>query len=153
MTVQAQSLLSRYSHTCSTIIYFQIHMHMFLVQSLIYLAFSLFCLYFLLQLLDCLGSLLDRPLIHVDFVNKYPVLLRMFEQELDQCKVIFDTQMSIEQDEGIPPINKNMPHVAGVLKWSNELRADWLYKFNALDINSYSFQLKYYYKHPKKSIF
>ncbi|XP_032221173.2 dynein beta chain, ciliary [Nematostella vectensis] len=75
-----------------------------------------------LKLLDCLGSLLDRPLIHADFEHKYPILLRMFEKELDQAKVIYDQQMECAQAEGAAPINKNMPNVAGSLKWSSELK-------------------------------
>lgn len=31
-------------------------------------------------------------------------------------------QMDVSGEDGAPPINKNMPHVAGALKWSNELR-------------------------------
>ena len=71
--------------------------------------------------MDCFGSLLERPLIHADFEHKYPILLKMFERELDQAKVIFDVQMEASGDQKTPPINKNMPHVAGALKWSNEL--------------------------------
>jgi dynein heavy chain len=46
----------------------------------------------------------------------------MFEEELDQSKIIFDDQMFTKGTEATPPINKNMPPVAGALKWSNELR-------------------------------
>ena len=66
--------------------------------------------------------MLDRPLIHADFEYKYPVLLKMYEEELDEAKVIFDGQMTFANEEQTMPINKNMPHVAGALKWSQELR-------------------------------
>ena len=66
--------------------------------------------------------MLDRPLIHADFEYKYPILLKMYEEELDEAKMIFDGQMLVANSEGTPPINKNMPHVAGALKWSQELR-------------------------------
>ncbi|KAJ7340469.1 hypothetical protein OS493_003217 [Desmophyllum pertusum] len=46
----------------------------------------------------------------------------MYEEELDEAKMIFDGQMLVTDDDGTPPINKNMPHVAGALKWSQELR-------------------------------
>lgn len=46
----------------------------------------------------------------------------MYEKELDHSKIIFDMQMDVSGEDGTPPINKNMPHVAGALKWSNELR-------------------------------
>lgn len=65
---------------------------------------------------------MDRPLIHADFEYKYPILLKMYEEELDEAKMIFDGQMQLAGDDGAPPINKNMPHVAGALKWSQELR-------------------------------
>ena len=65
---------------------------------------------------------MDRPLIHADFEYKYPILLKMYEEELDEAKMIFDNQMNVADDDGTPPINKNMPHVAGALKWSQELR-------------------------------
>lgn len=66
--------------------------------------------------------MLDRPLIYADFELKYPILLKMYEKELDHSKIIFDMQMDVSGEDGTPPINKNMPHVAGALKWSNELR-------------------------------
>ena len=65
---------------------------------------------------------MDRPLIHADFEYKYPIMLKMYEEELDEAKIIFDTQMLVSNEEETPPINKNMPHVAGALKWSQELR-------------------------------
>ena len=86
---------------------------------------SLFCIIFLcffFQLIDVFGSLLDRPFIHEDFGPKYSVLLNMVEKELDEAKVIFDKQMSIESEQGSAPVNKNMPYVAGSLKWAQELR-------------------------------
>ena len=46
----------------------------------------------------------------------------MYEEELDEAKVIFDQQMMTANEDGTPPINKNMPLVAGALKWSQELR-------------------------------
>lgn len=47
-----------------------------------------------LQLLEMMGSLLERPLVHRDFQAKYPVLLSMYSRELDQGKVIFNQQIS-----------------------------------------------------------
>lgn len=76
----------------------------------------------ILKLLDCFGSILDRALIHSDFEHKYPVLLSMFESDLDSVKVIYDQQLSYESNEEILPINKNKPPVSGCLKWAQELR-------------------------------
>ena len=72
--------------------------------------------------MDIFGSLLDRPLIHADFEFKYPILLKMFEKELDHAKMIFDKHGTDTEQEGTPPVNKNMPRVSGALKWSQELR-------------------------------
>ena len=74
------------------------------------------------KLLEMMGSLLERPVIHEDFKTKYPILLSMYNQELDQAKMIFDEQMKAAESPSGPVINKNMPHVAGVLKWAQELR-------------------------------
>ncbi|XP_070581054.1 dynein beta chain, ciliary-like isoform X2 [Ptychodera flava] len=75
------------------------------------------------KLLDCYGTLLDRPLIREDFESKYPLLLEMYNNELDDAKVIYDKQMAIDEAaDGKAPVNKNMPEVAGALKWSDELR-------------------------------
>lgn len=74
------------------------------------------------KLLEMMGPLLERPLIHKDFQYKYPILLAMFDEELDNAKKIFDHQMKLSQSPSGPVINKNMPPVAGVLKWSQELR-------------------------------
>ena len=69
-----------------------------------------------------MGSLIERPLVHQDFQHKYPILLAMFDQELDNAKLIFDQQVALAQTPSGPVINKNMPYVAGVLRWTQELR-------------------------------
>ena len=74
------------------------------------------------KLLEMMGPLLERPMIHKDFQCKYPILLAMFDQELDDAKKIFDHQMKQAQSPSGPVIDKNMPPVAGVLKWAQELR-------------------------------
>ena len=74
-------------------------------------------------------------MIHADFEYKYPFLLKMYEEELDEAKMIFDEQMKRADDEGTPPINKNMPHVAGALKWSHELRDRFTKPMQALKLS------------------
>ena len=69
-----------------------------------------------------MGSLIERPIIQQDFRFKYPILLAEYNKELDQAKMIFDSQMEKVQGTSGPVINKNMPQVAGVLTWSQELR-------------------------------
>ena len=73
-------------------------------------------------MVDIFGSLLERPLIHGDFKSRYPCLLRMIEVDLDEVKKIFDEHTSVEDEKGSGPVNKNMPSVAGALRWAQELR-------------------------------
>ncbi len=74
------------------------------------------------KLLEMLGSLVERPLIHRDFRYKYPILVQLVSQELDSSKLIFDEQLErVKSPEG-PIINKNMPPMAGLLRWSQELK-------------------------------
>lgn len=74
------------------------------------------------KLFEMMGSLLERPIIQKDFRYKYPILLSTYNEELDQAKVIFDRQMQCLQSPSGPVINKNMPRVAGLLKWTQELK-------------------------------
>ncbi|XP_018428848.1 PREDICTED: dynein beta chain, ciliary-like [Nanorana parkeri] len=91
---------------------------------------TLFCLAFddtsglehSFRLVDMFGSLLDRPLIAQDAFDKYPLLVSMFDQELDDAKAIFDHHMMEDVEQGYHHIHTNMPLVAGNLNWANELR-------------------------------
>ena len=74
------------------------------------------------QLIDMLSTLLERPIVHECFKHKYPILIEMCSKELDAIKVTFDGQMNCIANSHGPVINKNMPPVAGVLMWSQELR-------------------------------
>ena len=74
------------------------------------------------KLFEMMGPLLERPLIQRDFHFKYPIVLSMYSEELDQAKVIFDRQMEAIQSVSGPVINKNMPRVAGLLTWTHELK-------------------------------
>ena len=80
------------------------------------------CCESIFKLFEMMGPLLERPIIHEDFKHKYSILLSMYNQELDQAKKIFDEQMKAAESPSGPVINKNMPPVAGVLKWALELR-------------------------------
>ncbi|KAM7334656.1 hypothetical protein ACRRTK_007976 [Alexandromys fortis] len=74
------------------------------------------------KLLYMCGGLLERPLILVEVVPRYSVMLEMFNTELDNAKLMYDAQMAASTEGQIPPIHKNMPPVAGQLKWSLELQ-------------------------------
>ncbi|XP_008847899.1 dynein heavy chain 17, axonemal [Nannospalax galili] len=74
------------------------------------------------KLLYMCGSLLERPLILVQVVPRYSVMLELFNTELDNAKLMYDAQMAASAEGNIPPIHKNMPPVAGQLKWSLEMQ-------------------------------
>uniref|UniRef100_A0A3Q2TME4 Dynein axonemal heavy chain 11 n=1 Tax=Fundulus heteroclitus TaxID=8078 RepID=A0A3Q2TME4_FUNHE len=65
------------------------------------------------KLLKIFGSLLERRRIRELFSPNYNVLLAMFNQEIDHCQL----------QSGCAVLGKNMPSVAGNLKWSQELRS------------------------------
>ena len=73
-------------------------------------------------MVDIFGTLLERPLIQEDFKSRYPCLMIMIEADLDEVKKIFDYHVHAESEGGSGVMNKNMPSVAGALKWAQELR-------------------------------
>uniref|UniRef100_A0A4W6EXC9 Dynein axonemal heavy chain 11 n=1 Tax=Lates calcarifer TaxID=8187 RepID=A0A4W6EXC9_LATCA len=73
------------------------------------------------KLLKIFGTLLERPRIHQLFSPNYNMLLTMFNQEIDHCQFILD-QHRDGLRSGCAVLGKNMPSVAGNLKWSQELR-------------------------------
>nr|XP_020013652.1 dynein heavy chain 17, axonemal [Castor canadensis] len=74
------------------------------------------------KLLYMCGGLLERPLILAEVVPRYSVMLELLDKELDNAKLLYDAQMAASAVGTIPPIHKNMPPVAGQLKWSLELQ-------------------------------
>lgn len=50
------------------------------------------------------------------------ILLDMFSQDLDEVKRLLDDQIARSKTPLGPLLNKNMPRVAGSLKWSHQLR-------------------------------
>ncbi|XP_060774018.1 dynein axonemal heavy chain 11 [Neoarius graeffei] len=73
------------------------------------------------KLLQIFGTLLERPRVHQLFAPNYSLLLAMFQEEVNLCQHILDTHRERLQN-GSPSLAKNMPPVAGNLKWSQELR-------------------------------
>uniref|UniRef100_H3A2B2 Dynein axonemal heavy chain 9 n=1 Tax=Latimeria chalumnae TaxID=7897 RepID=H3A2B2_LATCH len=82
------------------------------------------------KLLDMFGSLLERPLIAADAYDKYPRLITVFDRDLDNAKLIYNEHMQKEAELGYPPVNRNMPLVAGGLRWAQELRERIRVPFN-----------------------
>uniref|UniRef100_A0A8B9NMP8 Dynein axonemal heavy chain 17 n=1 Tax=Accipiter nisus TaxID=211598 RepID=A0A8B9NMP8_9AVES len=81
------------------------------------------CLASAVKLVHMFASLLERPLIKAEVSPYYSALLGMFKAELENVKVLYDAQTaSPPLHRGSPAINKNMPPVAGQLKWALELQ-------------------------------
>ncbi|XP_076002796.1 dynein axonemal heavy chain 9 [Genypterus blacodes] len=74
------------------------------------------------KLLDMFGSLLERPLVAAEALGIYRVLVSMFDKELDCCKSIYDVHIQTAQEKGSSRVNKDMPSVAGGLRWAKELQ-------------------------------
>ncbi|XP_075889814.1 dynein axonemal heavy chain 9 isoform X2 [Nelusetta ayraudi] len=74
------------------------------------------------KLLDMFGSLLERPLLARDVRERYPRLVSMFDKELDCCKFLYDQHIKAAEELGWTAVSKNMPEVAGGLRWAQELQ-------------------------------
>ncbi|XP_008577627.1 PREDICTED: dynein heavy chain 9, axonemal-like, partial [Galeopterus variegatus] len=74
------------------------------------------------RLLDIAGNLLKRPLVAQETSDKYLVLIQMFNKDLDVVRIIYNQHVLEEAELGFSPVHKNMPTVAGGLRWAQELR-------------------------------
>ncbi|XP_005399408.1 PREDICTED: dynein heavy chain 9, axonemal isoform X2 [Chinchilla lanigera] len=74
------------------------------------------------KLLDIGGNLLERPLVARNMSDKYLVLIRMFNRDLDAVRIIYNQHIQKEAEFGFSPVHKNMPAMAGGLRWAQELR-------------------------------
>ncbi|XP_039198067.1 dynein heavy chain 11, axonemal isoform X1 [Crotalus tigris] len=91
---------------------------------------AIFCVGFLdcsglesaFKLITILGSFLEKPIITEMFSTNYKILLQMFDEELRNCKYLYDEHIK-QKEEGNEVINKNMPSTSGNLKWSREIKS------------------------------
>ncbi|KAL0984038.1 hypothetical protein UPYG_G00136240 [Umbra pygmaea] len=74
------------------------------------------------KLLDMFGSLLERPLVAADAQNRYFLLICLFDKELDCCKQLAKKHIQTVEELGCTPVSKNMPAVAGGLRWAQQLK-------------------------------
>uniref|UniRef100_A0AAV2JZN7 Dynein heavy chain tail domain-containing protein n=1 Tax=Knipowitschia caucasica TaxID=637954 RepID=A0AAV2JZN7_KNICA len=74
------------------------------------------------KVVDLFGSLCERSLVAADAVSRYPILLSMFDQELDNTRVLYRRHIQAADQRAWTPVNKNMPAVAGGLRWVHELK-------------------------------
>ncbi|NXH98563.1 DYH9 protein, partial [Pachycephala philippinensis] len=75
------------------------------------------------KLLAMFRNLLERPVIAAVAAAKVPVLLSIFSTALDQARLIYARHTQAGLQLGFPPLHKNVPPVAGALRWAQELRA------------------------------
>ncbi|XP_075778340.1 dynein axonemal heavy chain 11 isoform X2 [Pelodiscus sinensis] len=73
------------------------------------------------KLLAIFGYFLEKPVIMEIFSPNYIILLQMLDEELDNCKHLYDEHIR-QVEEGKEIINKNMPFTSGNLKWSKALQ-------------------------------
>ncbi|XP_068610643.1 dynein axonemal heavy chain 9 [Brachionichthys hirsutus] len=71
---------------------------------------------------EMFGSLLERPLVAAEALDRYSLLVSMFDEELDRCKLLYDKHVQTAVERGWSPVDKNMPAVAGGLRWAQELQ-------------------------------
>ncbi|KAH0627401.1 hypothetical protein JD844_003041 [Phrynosoma platyrhinos] len=91
---------------------------------------SIFCVAFLdcsglesaFKLLVILGYFLEKPVIADIFSPNYNILLQMFDEELNNCKFLYDEHIK-QVDKRNETINKNMPFTSGNIMWSQEIKA------------------------------
>nr|XP_056713421.1 dynein axonemal heavy chain 11 [Euleptes europaea] len=90
---------------------------------------SIFCVGFLdcsglesaFKLLAIFGYFLEKPVIADIFSPNYKILLQMFDEELCNCKHLYDEHIK-QVEEGSEIIHKNMPFTSGNLEWSQEIK-------------------------------
>lgn len=46
------------------------------------------------------GSLLERPLVATDALDRYPLLVSMFDKELDCCKLLYNKHIHTAEELG-----------------------------------------------------
>ena len=69
-----------------------------------------------------MGNLLERKTLKKDFEPKFSRIVDMLEEEMDSTKKIYDVQHKLKEVENEMAVHRNMPNVAGGLKWCQELR-------------------------------
>ncbi|XP_010767341.1 dynein heavy chain 9, axonemal-like, partial [Notothenia coriiceps] len=105
------------------------------------------------KVLDMFGGLLERPWVATDALERFPLLVSMFDKELDCCTRLYkkhiqtaeerelDNLLVISQSfltsSGWAPVNRNMPAVAGRLRWAQELQLRILTPFSKFRHLSY----------------
>ncbi|XP_069786101.1 dynein axonemal heavy chain 17-like isoform X2 [Narcine bancroftii] len=90
-----------------------------------------------IKLLNMFGFFIKRPLIKKEMSEKYSIMVDMANSDLDDIKLVFDAHLNESAaGDGFPSINRNMPRVAGELKWAlemNERMEETMKNFKSFD--------------------
>ncbi|XP_037134453.1 dynein heavy chain 9, axonemal [Syngnathus acus] len=89
------------------------------------------------KVVDMFRGLLERPLVAQDALDRYSCLVSMFDKDLDNCKVLYQERIKLANDLSSAPVNKNMPAVAGGLRWAQELQQRMQTPFSKFKFCSY----------------
>ncbi len=89
------------------------------------------------KLLQIFGNLIQRNLIALELSDRMPLLVTMLNQEMDESKVIYSKQMSRIAKQGRGVVDRNMPAMAGQLKWAQELKKKMSFSVKAFKVILY----------------
>ncbi|XP_068084396.1 dynein beta chain, ciliary [Anabrus simplex] len=93
------------------------------LASVLCLAFDdCFNLHSVFKLIEIVGTVLDRPLIKDQFTGKYKFIVDMLDKEMKVSEELYAIQMQTFAETGSMPVDRNMPPVAGALRWVDMLR-------------------------------
>ncbi|PAA56702.1 hypothetical protein BOX15_Mlig034196g2 [Macrostomum lignano] len=68
------------------------------------------------------STLKAQPFIQEAIAESFADILSKIDAELETCKAIYDGQLRHRAEHGRYAVHRNLPQVAGALKWSTELR-------------------------------
>uniref|UniRef100_A0A8B9JC40 Uncharacterized protein n=1 Tax=Astyanax mexicanus TaxID=7994 RepID=A0A8B9JC40_ASTMX len=83
------------------------------------------------KVLDMFGSLLERPLIAADSQKKYPVLITMFDKELNNCRTLYKKHIQSEEELGFSKRERST-HILSTLydRWTESVGEKSQYNLN-----------------------
>lgn len=73
------------------------------------------------KLISIIGSVLDRPKIKEEFINKYSEVLSMLDEEITCCEKIYEHQMAYKNERGYLFTDRSFPAMTGGLRWIRQL--------------------------------
>ncbi|GLH12100.1 putative Dynein beta chain: CLUMA_CG011410, isoform A, partial [Gryllus bimaculatus] len=74
-----------------------------------------------IELIEIVGTVLDRPLIEREFTAKYAQVLDRLDQDVAVSEELYEEQMREYSRSGSMPVDVHMPPVAGAMRWARML--------------------------------